>query len=1099
MSNPKHHAAGVEESESSAERRDDAHAPAQRGHPVEVIVRSRVTADAWDLARDYRSREIPRGAAYSTFVIDRALRPEMDAASFLALYDVATPEPFREIEIRGEITPSFLLTEAVPGAVAKRVTILERTGDAVRWVSDDAIVGSTPNQLIAELRPLGGTDAMSSGTSSGAGPGVAAGRAVTPEPDPRVGDVIAVTLPGGFRDEYTVLAVEDGVVALGPPGSTVWGIRVPLDVFPQFRDDLGATVRVSPMSGDPAVDAVALGQSVYLGKGDDGMVFRAGDEAVKVSTVVPYVPFNYRPDLTAESSVDRLAEQTELSEKMRIDGVPGILASRFVRHEGKGFAVRPYVEIPERLGPDELDRVQRQLLAMHERGYALIDQIQVGALNGALFFFDTGKAESLVGLSASARRDRLESDTSHLERLYRTNGAEYWPLGGYGLAEEWSRLANPLLNSRAELDPQARAAMLERAARASSARRDEIRTSELSAQERRLAEQQLGEQYDAVHRRFGMSDTDAALDERFGPPAAHEMSCSHYVAARLGSEAVSLAPRAASRRERDLAREWALSVLTAARRLPDSIAGQHVVSYETGRMRGDFPNEPLPERTLERLDAKDRKALADVKHDQDCVPPAPYTVEVHKSLSARLRQGHVTADELEACFEQLVESRESIEAQLSSRAIDELAPNGAGGRSKSEIVESIYHRMLCRFSLGAVKPEGPLLSTVARVRDLVATFEDIDVRAYANRQALVPAIVQASTVPDGVVDQSPVDPERARFVDLPASVRLSRHEFMRIAEEGRRLGGQYRRGLDGRRGFAFPDQEAAESFRMATAQTTSARGGPTESHPRNPTSQAAIPIPSADGERDSRLLAALSPSDRQLLDALANDAVRSQAATGVAHWTFAVKYPHPVLDRSDLLKLAARTGVDPDTARLAARVIASHGRAAGAGEACFLPRAVVSELRALAVRARECGDRGPELASIEAALGPSAQLEALGMTEARLPGFLAMYTRERLHERARSEACVLTEVPLGFLTTAAVHGTASDVRDGDIRVNARAGEPVIVAGLGRVEEAVACGRETATAFVADAAIPALRRFEETIAIERDRQALKTATPERLAI
>ena len=53
---------------------------------------NRLTANAADLAADYKARGIDRQATYSHFVSDRALKPEIDAKEFFAIFDVVSPK-----------------------------------------------------------------------------------------------------------------------------------------------------------------------------------------------------------------------------------------------------------------------------------------------------------------------------------------------------------------------------------------------------------------------------------------------------------------------------------------------------------------------------------------------------------------------------------------------------------------------------------------------------------------------------------------------------------------------------------------------------------------------------------------------------------------------------------------------------------------------------------------------------------------------------------------------------------------------------------------------------------------------------------------------
>lgn len=1082
---------------------------------VEVARRSRARADARELASDYRARGVERQSAYSAFVIDRGLRPEMDARPFLELFDAAVPRLFTEIEVRGVPAPTHHLLEAVPGAVPKRIQILDRNQDAVRWVAEDRSTGSTPVGLIAELLPLDEANAIDSrgglDTAAADGRVPATAELGSPKPDgeptgegvARPGDVFDVSLPGDRADRYSIHAVKDGMVHVGIVGWTSSGVKVPVDVFGQYRDDLEVRVRVSPTSGDPAVDALARGEGVYLGKGDDGIVFRVGDEAVKVSTVVPYVPFNYRPDITVESSVARLEEQTRLSEQMRVEGVPGILESRFVRHEQKGFAVRPYVEMVGELGLEDLDRIQRQMLAMHARGYALRDQVQVGTRDGEFYFFDTGKAASISGRSEPSRRDSLDCDLDNLRRLYRDNGCEYVALGGQGLADDWERLVRPFPRRGPEPDPVLRLATRERAHRIYEALRAELLESGRSAEELSEAVRVLEEQYTGIQERLRDPEVAPDVASFVGPRPPHEMSCLEYVTARLAADPQKLRPRATKRREARLSCEWAASILAAARRDPESVSTANVATYETGRIRGSFPDEPLPEKTMERLSPDERAFLDNFfERNRSVQAPPTYTVDMHKAVTARLRLGQMSADELDSHFEMLVASETAVTGELAARSIEELAPNGAAGRSKQEIVEDIYKRMLCRFSLGNVKPGHPVPEVVERVRGFVAIIEDADVRAHAAR------MLEDKRTGSGLAVSPQASPEIApevasdprEFVVLPADVRLSRSEFDRLSQQARSFGGIYRKATDGERGFLLPDHAAAEGFIEAAGlrqAATSDRASDREADP-----VPAAPTPSGPGLTGSHFFAnledKLDASDRALLDRLEADAAARQTSSGPVAFAEAVLYPHPRIAPSEITALAALAGTDSVAMRLAASVTAAVERAS-TSQTGTISRAAVGDIRELVEVVRGRGATGPEVAAIEAALEPSRRLEALGISEARLAGVVALRAEARRLGAPVVEPSVETEVPLGFLTCAAVEGSAAEVREGDLRVVCRGGEPTIVSGLRQVEEALAEGLSTVVARIDDGALPALRRFEETLAEGRDSSQLRPGAVQGMAI
>ncbi len=99
--------------------------------PDVTIHESRLNANAADLAADYKARGIETNAAYSQFVRDRALKPEMDAKEFINIYNSVTPKLFEpkkpklakptkpeiEVTIKGEEVEFIVTSEGlVPGS-----------------------------------------------------------------------------------------------------------------------------------------------------------------------------------------------------------------------------------------------------------------------------------------------------------------------------------------------------------------------------------------------------------------------------------------------------------------------------------------------------------------------------------------------------------------------------------------------------------------------------------------------------------------------------------------------------------------------------------------------------------------------------------------------------------------------------------------------------------------------------------------------------------------------------------------------------------------------------------------------------------------------
>lgn len=215
-------------------------------------------------------------------------------------------------------------------------------------------------------------------------------------------------------DEVHVAQSDDG-----------YAVPMPKESFKHFVNDLNGRVDV-PQGDDPDVNRVASGEAELLGKGDDGLVFRSGDNVVKVSTTVPYQPFN-RGHLTPKGAADRLEQQTATNNAMADDGVPGIMRARLVKQGDKAFQIKPYVEIPEKLTRAQLDEVAESVLAAHAKGWVFNDQIQVGLLDGKIVHFDTGKASR-----SKIDPDRpkhfgtdKENDIERLQHLYSANGERY--------------------------------------------------------------------------------------------------------------------------------------------------------------------------------------------------------------------------------------------------------------------------------------------------------------------------------------------------------------------------------------------------------------------------------------------------------------------------------------------------------------------------------------------------------------------------------------------------------------------------------------------------------------------------------------------------
>lgn len=247
---------------------------------------------------------------------------------------------------------------------------------------------------------------------------------------PSVGDRFAIEGPG-IRPFVAIVATVDGgkaKVSMADPreggGASPHGVWMPTESVRHFVHDLQGVVDGPPVR-HRLISAVLSGRATLLGKGDDGVVFRVGDHTVKVSTTVPYQPFN-PGHLTPRAAIDRMVAQHRVSEAMRASGVPGIFESTLVVHGDKAFLMRPFVQIPTRLTREMLDQVAQSVEVAHERGWVFRDEIQVGTYKGRVYHFDVGKAaRSTTHAKRHEWTSEESSDIQALKRLFKDHGEQY--------------------------------------------------------------------------------------------------------------------------------------------------------------------------------------------------------------------------------------------------------------------------------------------------------------------------------------------------------------------------------------------------------------------------------------------------------------------------------------------------------------------------------------------------------------------------------------------------------------------------------------------------------------------------------------------------
>lgn len=200
--------------------------------------------------------------------------------------------------------------------------------------------------------------------------------------------------------------------------------EIPRESVRHMLNDLRGEVHLPPHESNADINAVLDGKAEFLGKGDDGLAFKVGGKVVKVSTVVPYQPMNPGHRTPGEAA-EMLRHQVEVGNKLADAGVP-VVRSKYVRHGDKGFQIKAHVEIPEKLTRAQLDEAQQALHKLHDAGYVLNDDVQVGLLGGKVVMYDTGKAAPVEpGDEERGIYSQKRGDLDRMEALYRASGERF--------------------------------------------------------------------------------------------------------------------------------------------------------------------------------------------------------------------------------------------------------------------------------------------------------------------------------------------------------------------------------------------------------------------------------------------------------------------------------------------------------------------------------------------------------------------------------------------------------------------------------------------------------------------------------------------------
>jgi len=190
----------------------------------------------------------------------------------------------------------------------------------------------------------------------------------------------------------------------------------------RFLSELRGELPHKPNSGNAYLDKVLSGQGQFLGAGQGGMAFDAGDKIVKASAIVPYHWNN--GVRTAEQANEKLQSEIDIVNELQAAGVPGLLPLEPVMHEGRLFAVRDKVDL-ENITQEAIDDAGRALETMHAAGYLMRDQVQIGmGEDGKFRFFDVGEASKFDPESRWAQEDK-DMDHSSLQRVAKEHGLNY--------------------------------------------------------------------------------------------------------------------------------------------------------------------------------------------------------------------------------------------------------------------------------------------------------------------------------------------------------------------------------------------------------------------------------------------------------------------------------------------------------------------------------------------------------------------------------------------------------------------------------------------------------------------------------------------------
>jgi len=219
--------------------------------------------------------------------------------------------------------------------------------------------------------------------------------------------------------DITIKSVEGGKARIS---NGFMGANVPVESLEQLYSDTTGDysyLKVFGESKSPEVNKILEGKAMFIGKGADGVVHDVGDGmVVKSSTTVPYHTVGGGDHLTPNDAVESFAKKINLEKEMHAAGIPGVMKTRNGMHGDKIFSIRPKLDTSSPLSDEQISELDASIKAMHQAGYSINDEVQVGiADDGKVYHFDLGQASSGAG------RNEIKSDLDRLRAFKEENAA----------------------------------------------------------------------------------------------------------------------------------------------------------------------------------------------------------------------------------------------------------------------------------------------------------------------------------------------------------------------------------------------------------------------------------------------------------------------------------------------------------------------------------------------------------------------------------------------------------------------------------------------------------------------------------------------------